>query len=298
MNRVMCGPVVVAVLMMMGCNSSSPVAPVSAAPPPVEHAAPPPYFSSAADIFVASGPLVVERQVDVAALREGVVSALLADVGMPAKKGQLLARLDDRQIMAQRDAAAAKVISTREEARTWDADLKVLEADLARSEKLFAISVITQEQLDHARYKVEVDKHEVERMRQDLIAAQENLKSLDLELDKTRIVAPFEGVVARRYVREGQKVSVGDRLFWITATGPLEVRFTLPERYVLRVQRGDLLSLSSPDVPDQKHAARVTEVSPVIDPASGTIEVKAQVTGTPVNLRPGMMARIEVPKLR
>ena len=48
---------------------------------------------------------------------------------------------------------------------------------------------------------------------------------------KTRITAPFSGLVARRYVREGQSVAKGDRLFWITAESPLMMRFTLPEKY-------------------------------------------------------------------
>ena len=90
---------------------------------------------------------------------------------------------------------------------------------------------------------------------------------------KNKDYAPFGGLVARRYVRVGQSVAKGDRLFWVTAEAPLRMRFTLPERFVGRLQKGQELPLSSPDLPQEQHVARVLEVSRVVDPASGTIEV-------------------------
>ena len=65
-----------------------------------------------------------------------------------------------------------------------------------------------------------------------LTNAQAAERSLELEKEKTRITAPFDGIVARRYVRVGQKVAISDRLFWVTAVAPLEVKFTLPERFL------------------------------------------------------------------
>ena len=104
-------------------------------------------------------------------------------------------------------------------------------------------------------------------------------RSLELELDKTRIRAPFSGVVARRYVRQGQQVAKGDRLFWVTAEGPLRMRFTLPEKFIGQIQKGQELPMTTPDLPDQKYKVRVVEVSPVVDPASSTIEVTVELAG-------------------
>src|SRR5262249_51155296 len=67
--------------------------------------------------FVASGPIIVEDQVDVSAQREGIISAVLAEPGTFVKRGQLLAKMDDRQIAADLEAARAKTRST-------EADLK------------------------------------------------------------------------------------------------------------------------------------------------------------------------------
>ncbi len=59
-----------------------------------------------------SGPLVVEHQLDVLSQRDGVVTRLLADEGTQVKAGEILAQLDDRQILADLEAARAKTLST------------------------------------------------------------------------------------------------------------------------------------------------------------------------------------------
>ena len=74
---------------------------------------------------------MVENQVDVAALREGVIVSILAEPNTRVRKGQLLARLDDRQISADLDAASAKTRSIQANLKNWEAETKVLESDLA-----------------------------------------------------------------------------------------------------------------------------------------------------------------------
>jgi membrane fusion protein (multidrug efflux system) len=159
---------------------------------------------------------------------------------------------------------------------------------------MWEAQLITKQDLEHARYKVEADEFEVERARENLHNAQATAKSLALELGKTRIQAPFNGVVARRYVRAGQQVAIGDRLFWVTAVGPLRVKFTLPERFLSHVKKGDELSVTAAD-DLQKYTAKVIQVSPVVDPSSGTIEVLAEVMGAAPGLRPGMTANVILP---
>ena len=80
---------------------------------------------------------MVENQVDVAALREGVIVSILAEPNTHVRKGQLLALLDDRQISADLDAASAKTRSIQDNLKNWQAETKVLESDLARAQKLW-----------------------------------------------------------------------------------------------------------------------------------------------------------------
>jgi RND family efflux transporter MFP subunit len=280
---------------LAGCSSDAPPnkAAAPAPKPMVTQAAAAPTPAPDEDV-VASGPLIVENQVEIESQREGMVARVIADTGSPVRPGQLLALLDDRQALADRDAASARVKSLEFDVKGWEYETKVLESDLDRAEKMWQANLITKEALDHARYKVESDKYETERYRANLESARQQLRSAELELGKTRIIAPFAGVVGRRYVRMGDKVTVGEKLFWVTATSPLRVRFTLPERYVGKVHKGDMLTLNIPDAPEGKHAAKIVLVSPVVDPASGTIEVSAEVVPPLGELRPGMAANIRL----
>jgi len=280
-------------LLLFACGENA-TREVSAAPP----AAPPASASTTTTpeaSFVASGPLVVEHQVDVAAQRDGIVSNIGADEGQRVRQGQLLASLDDRQISADLEAARAKTRSVDADLKNWQAETKVLEADLQRSQKLWESNIISREQLDHDQFKVEADRWDVQRVQQLLVNSREVEKSLELELEKTRIRAPFDGIVARRYARTGQQVAKGDRLFWVTAEGPLQIRFTLPEKFLGRLKKGAALALTTSDLPDEKHTVKVIEVSPVVDPSSATIEVLAELTGPRGQLRPGMAASVAIP---
>jgi membrane fusion protein (multidrug efflux system) len=242
-----------------------------------------------------TGPLIVEHQVDVAAQRDGTVTSVSADTGTRVVAGAILARLDDRQLVANLEAVRAKTRGIAADLKNWEAESEVLKADYVRAQRLWNEKLIAEEQLQHAKYKAESDQWDILRVKEQLNTAREEEHSLELELEKTRIMAPFGGLVARRYVRQGQSVSKGDRLFWVTAEGPLRVRFTLPEKYLGHLKKGQQLPLTSPAVPAEKHVAKVIEVSPVVDPSSGTIEVLAELSGARGEFRPGMTVVVHVP---
>jgi RND family efflux transporter MFP subunit len=282
-------------LSLSSCSDSADTAKVAAAPPVPRPVVQTPAAPEDSD-FVASGPVVVENQVDVAALREGLIVSILAEPNTHVRKGQLLAQLDDRQISADLDAASAKTRSIEANLKNWQAETKVLESDLTRAQKLWEAGVFTKETLEHAQYKVEADKFEISRESELLTNAQATERSLQLEKEKTRITAPFDGVVARRYVRVGQKVGIGDRLFWVTAVAPLEVKFTLPEHFLGKLKNGQTVNVELADGSSPvHHTASVIQISPVVDPSSGTIEVLARLQGPASDLRPGMLTSIRLP---
>jgi membrane fusion protein, multidrug efflux system len=275
---------------------------VSAAPAPSPAGAPAPApvasVPSSDSSFTVSGPLIVEHQLDVLAQRDGVIAELRSDAGAHVHGGDLLAQFDDRQLTADLEAARAKTRSTEADLRNWEAEAKVMEADYERAQKMWDAHIISNEQLEHAKFKAESETWDVRRVRELLADDTQTQRSLELELEKTQIRAPFSGVVARRYVRAGQQVSKGERLFWVTAEGPLNMRFTLPEKFIGRIQKGQVLPMTTPDLPGQKYQVRVVEVSPVVDPASSTIEVAVELEGKAGPLRPGMDASVSLENLR
>lgn len=291
-GKAICTLALAALIGLAGCSSEAPQ--TALAQPAVAKPVTPAVSSAAAEEFIASGPIVVENQLDLAAQRDGIVAEILVDAGTPVRKGQLLGKLDDRQLTADRDAAQAQADSILADLKNWEATVKMAQIDLERSEKMWKADLITKEQLDHDRFKLTATRFEYDREQKNYARSGSVAKSLELELEKTRLVTPFDGVVARRYVRLGQRVGNGDKLFWVTATAPLRVKFTLPAKYAGSVNRGSLFDVFSAEGPREAHAARAILVSPVVDPASGTIDVTAELTGATGSLKPGMIANLRL----
>ncbi len=285
-----------AALLTGGCGGTEPAA--SAVSSGVASSAPASKVAPSAEVadtsFVVSGPIIVEHQVEITAQRDGYLAKVLFDAPSRVKAGTILARLDDQQVSANLEAARAKSRSIEADLKNWRSEAEVLKADYGRQQNLWNLGLTSQEQLEHAKYKAESDQWDIQRVQETLNTAHQEERSLELELEKTKITAPFGGLIARRYVREGQSVTKGERLFWVTAEAPLLMRFTLPEKYFGRVRSLQQFEITSPNIPDEKHAARVKQVSPVIDPSSGTFEVLVELTGDHGGLRPGMTANLKI----
>jgi membrane fusion protein (multidrug efflux system) len=290
-------------LLLTACGDSKPAPTAVANAASTSAAAPatPPIAAAtqATDNSVAvTGPIIVEHEVDMTAQRDGIVDKIYVDAPARVKTGTLLAELDGRQTLSNLEAARAKTRSVEADLKNWNAETEVLKSDYVRAQRMFDLGLTSEEQLQHAKFKVESDQYDVQRVTEMLNNSRAEEHSLELELEKTKIIAPFEGLIARRYVRAGQNVVRGDRLFWVTAEAPLLMRFTLAEKYFGKLHNGQQLEVTSPNAPSEKHAARVKQISPVVDPSSGTFEVLVELAGERGSLRPGMTAsvRIDTPR--
>jgi RND family efflux transporter MFP subunit len=298
MRRLAVATILGIALLAVACSDTNPAASANPTPVTTPSTRPVAAVESADAGLTVSGPLIVEHQLDITAQRDGILDKIFFDAPAHVKAGTLLGQLDARQIQANLDAAKAKSRSIEADLKNWESEAEVLKADYVRQQRLFSLGLTSEEQLQHAQYKAESDIYDIQRVKETLITSHEEEHSLQLELEKTKIVAPFDGVVARRYAREGQSVAKGDRLFWVTAEGPILMRFTMPEKFFGRIHPGQPMEIMSPDVAGEKHAARVKQISPVIDPSSGTFEVLVELVGDRGSLRPGMTAsaRIDTPR--
>jgi RND family efflux transporter MFP subunit len=290
---------IAAALLTVVCGDSKTGAPAvtNAAPVPstpvASAPATPPAEATEASIVI-SGPIIVEHQVEITAQRDGIIDKIFLDAPARVKAGTALAQMDARQLTASLEAARAKSRSIEADLKNWQAEAEVLKSDYARQQRLWDLGLTSEEQLQHAKYKAESDQWDIKRVQETLNTSRQEERSLELEMEKTRIAAPFNGLIARRYVREGQSITKGERLFWVTAEAPLQMRVTLAEKFFGRVHQGQQFEVSSPDAPGEKHAARVKEISPVVDPSSGTFEVLVELFGDRGSLRPGMTASIRL----
>jgi membrane fusion protein (multidrug efflux system) len=289
-------------LMGTGCDSHPQVeaagvaAPITAAPSAPHSSAGSTPLSDTSDPkhFTTTGPLVAEQQADIAAERDGRVAQIAVEIGDHVRKGQLLALLDERTLRAACDSQKAHVASLHAQVVEWEAEQKSGESDLRRADIMRSEKIRSEEDWEHVRYKLDETIAEVARYRAEETAAQADLEMAKLQLEQSRIVAPFAGVVGRSSVRSTQEVKKGDVLFWITAVAPLHILFTVPESAMGAFRAGAPLELTTADYPNLRQPARILRVSPVVDPASGSVQVIGLVNHASPLLKPGMSMQIQL----
>jgi RND family efflux transporter MFP subunit len=236
----------------------------------------------------------VEQQADVTADRDGRVTTVKVEIGDHVSQGEVLALLDDRALQAARAEKAARLDSLRAQVQTWQAEQKSNEADLRRADAMRTEKILDEEDWEHVQYKLQETVTQVARYKAEVDAAEADLRAADVELSQSRVAAPFAGVVGRRSVHQAQSVKKGEALFWITAQAPLRIIFTVPESAMAFFPRGAKLELTTGDYPHLQQPASVFRVSPVVDPASGSIEVIGNLQKPSPLLKPGMSMQVKL----
>jgi RND family efflux transporter MFP subunit len=285
--------------LLAGCDGKRPEpapAPVAQTPAPMAAVASPAVTDSGVvpREYTTTGPLVVEQQANVLAERDGLVVGVRAELGQRVGRDQVLALLDDRSLQAAYASKAARLESLRAQTKEWEAEQHGNEADMRRSDSLFASQIVSEEDHEHTRSKLDQTIAEVSRYESEVTGAEADLRAAKIDIEDSRIVAPFAGVVGRRSVHEGQDVKKGDALFWITAEGPLHIVFTVPESAMTAFRAGTMLDLTTSALPSLHQKARVMHVSPVVDPASGSIEVNGLLERPAPGLKPGMSMQVRL----
>jgi membrane fusion protein, multidrug efflux system len=280
----------------IGCDNST----VASSPTPASPAVAPPPAAPSAPAAVKPGDilsvLTVEHQVDITAQRDGVVTSLTKDEGGTVKANEVLGQLDDRSLQMELIKARDDLQVEDNNRKYKEAELKAKTAALHRQQQLRALGLSSDADLEAADFEAkaaEFDLHGYEAL---VESGHAEINRLDLELDQTRVHAPFAGVVVRRYIREGQAVSKGDKCFRVSQLAPLQVQFQVPESSGRRPAAGGAVELSLADNSNRALNARIVKVSPTVDAASDSYDVLAQLTGPGLSdLRPGMAVRVNWP---
>ena len=168
-----------------------------------------------------------------------------------------------------------------------DAQASEAERELSRMEKLHAEGVAADAKLDSVRTQLRLARSSRE-------AASAQLGMAERGARDSSVRAPFAGLIARRYVSEGEFVQPGQKLFELVALDPIEVEFTLPERDSSRVVLGQPVAVRVAPFPDEVFQAEVSVIAPTIDPMTRTLRVKARMSNADGRLRPGLFARADL----
>ena len=218
------------------------------------------------DVYASN--LMVDQDVTIACHITGIIDVIHVDRGSVVTKGQALATLH----LGEFDADVKQMKENMELAR----------AQLERAKALSASSIMSKADLDTARAQFNV-----------AVANWEKAKAVR---EYAVIRAPFNGIVAEKYARVGQKVTEtgAQPLFKIVATEPLLARVYVKEQDLLKIHRGDKVDVVPDNFPKARTTGSVQFISPSIDPASGTFQVVVQVRRDPAQpvLRPGVAVKV------
>ena len=195
----------------------------------------------------------------------GRITTLPVVLGQPVKAGELVVRLDAPEIVARRDQAEA---SLQQAGRDWK-----------RIAALFAQQAVTRAEYEAADTRRRVAE-----------GAAAEAKAM---LGYVELVAPFDGVVTRKWVEVGDLATPGKPLITLEAPSELQLEADVPEALASHVRREAHLACRVDEVSGEITGV-VSEIAPNADPGSRTFRVKLDLPPTP-GLRPGQFVRLLVP---
>ena len=121
-----------------------------------------------------------------------------------------------------------------------------------------------------------------------------DLALAEARLEKTVIVAPFEGIVGLRHVDIGDFLAVGQQIVNIEDIDPMTVDFRVPEVFLAAVSVGQRIEIGADPWPGRSFAGNVYAIDPLIDAQGRSIVIRAQVGNDDGSLRPGLFVRVRL----
>ncbi|RMH05512.1 MAG: efflux RND transporter periplasmic adaptor subunit [Nitrospirae bacterium] len=208
----------------------------------------------------------------------GVVEQFPVEAGMAVARGDLLARLRTETLRIRLDSALA----AHREARTRHLQAKL---DLVRIKTLFDKELVTQKEYDDAVANEAA-------LRERLSQLQAEIRQVRDLLAKSRIVAPYDGLITETFTEVGQWVEAGGPVVEMVDLTKVKVQVPLPERYVQGVRVGDPVTATFDGLPGFKANGRVFSVVAQADRVARTFPVHIELPNPHGTIKSGMVARV------
>jgi RND family efflux transporter MFP subunit len=262
------------------------------------------------------GEAYTEKRIAMKAEVGGIVKNLYAAEGRHVKEGDLLVELDDREYrlsLERYEAVRLRYLSelflekqfTAAGQEATPAALEKLDkaqADYDRVSQGFKSGVATQADLEKAQAALELALIEAGRKRDEIMASTKNLTQAEvdvkvarLNLEKTRIRAPFAGIITDIKLSPKERLDPGRELFTLVDISRIKVKAKVLESEVGKVVAGREVDLRFSAFPDRAFRGRIEAVSPVIDAEDKTCAVHVAMDNPSEEIKPGMHAEVEFP---
>lgn len=215
------------------------------------------------EMIYSTASLLPDEEVDLSFETSGKVVAIHFKEGTRVKKGELLAKINDRPLQAQllKLQAQRKLISERE----------------FRQRQLLDRDAISRESYDQVSTELQ--------------ALEADIMLIEARIDETELRAPFDGMVGLRMISEGAYATTQTKIVRLVKISPLKVEFSIPERYSGEVVPGFPISFHV-DGESKEFDAKVYAIDPKVDISTRTIMVRALYPNKNEELKPGRFASV------
>ncbi|WP_122121477.1 efflux RND transporter periplasmic adaptor subunit [Alistipes megaguti] len=220
---------------------------------------------SLTDGITTVGNLLPDEEVDLSFETSGKIVAINFQEGAAVRKGQLLAKVNDRPLQAQLSR--------------YEAQLKLAEDRVYRQSALLERDAVSQEAYEQART-------ELATLNADIDIVKSNIAL-------TELCAPFDGIIGLRNVSEGAYASPSVVVAKLTKISPLKIDFYVPERYASQIHPGTRLSFTV-EGRQERFEATVYATETQVDVTTRTLAVRARYPNARGRLLPGRFATVEI----
>ncbi len=257
------------------------------------------YPSQANTQLNATGYVVAQRKAAVASKATGRLEWLGVREGSVVRENEVLARLENKDMMAALQQAQANVALTQANLEQGEAEMRDAQRALDRSRDLLQKNFVSA-----AAHDVAVARHEKARavingLKASIAVAQANVRAAQVSVDQTLIRAPFDGVILTKNANVGDVITpfssaTGSQAAVVTMAdmNTLEVEADVSEANVGKVKAEQPCEIQLDALPGERFRGVVTRTVPTVDRAKATVNVKVRFVDKDVRILPEMSAKV------
>jgi HlyD family secretion protein len=255
--------------------------------------------SQSITVLNATGRVVAARRASVSSKGTGRLEWLGVQEGQRVQEGEVIARLENRDVAAQREQVAASLKAAEANLVQGEAELADAEAALRRAQELAQQNFITAAAVDTAQARYNKARATIQTLKAQIGVAQANLRAANVTFDQTLIRAPFAGIVLTKSANVGDIVTPFSSAAGTTGAvvtmadmSTLEVEADVSETAIAGIKVGQPAEIQLDAFPDLRLAGSVSRIVPTVDRSKATLLVKVKFEETDQRVLPDMSARV------
>lgn len=257
------------------------------------------YPSQALTLLNASGYVVAQRKAAVSSKSTGRLAYLAVEEGSRVKKGQIMASLENEDLVAQRDQAASQIREATAQLAAAQAELADAAKNYERYKTLVAQDLVSRQEYDAALARYDKAKAQVANAQALVRSSRAALANAQAALEYSYIRSPFDGVVLTKNADVGEVVApfgaaATARASVVTVADfdSLMVEADVSESNLDKVRLGQPCEIALDAIPDRRFAGEVHMIVPTADRAKATVMTKVKFLERDERILPEMSAKV------